>query len=75
MSTKNIIGPGHDRDLELISNAQMPLINTHAGVSSRTRGQIFCPNLHLYPYFVYASRKCSGDSAHMRRLESAFVAR
>ena len=43
-----------------LSCKQKPTINTHADVSSGTRGLNFCLSLHLYPYFVYASSLCSG---------------
>ena len=32
-------------------------------------------SLHLHPYFVYASSKGSGETAHLRRLTWALVAR
>ena len=36
----------------LITYAQMPLVNTHADVSSEARGLNFGLSLHLHPYFV-----------------------
>ena len=50
----------------------MPLINAHVDVFSEASGQNFDMGLHIHPYFVYASRKCSGESKaqamHLRRL-------
>ena len=48
----------------------------HLGVTSknrvkrlrRARGLMFGPSLHRNPYFVYTSRKGSGETAHLRRL-------
>ena len=37
-------------------HAQMPLINTHADVSSEARGLNFSLSFHLHPYNVYASK-------------------
>ena len=59
----------------LIAYVQMPLINAHAVVSSGARGLNFGLSLHLHPYFVYASSKGSGKSAHKGRLTEAFAAR
>ena len=42
----------------------MPLINAHADVCSKARCLDFGLNLHLYPYFMYASSKSSGESVH-----------
>ena len=50
----------------LIAYAQMPLINAHTDASSRARGQNFDQSPHPYPYFVYAKREGSGESALMR---------
>ena len=60
--------------LVLIASAQMPLINSHADISSCDTGLTFGPSLCLYPYIVFASKEGSGESAHMRRLARAFVA-
>ena len=38
-------------------------------------GLNFGLSMHLQPYFVYASSEELGESAHMRRLAWAFVAR
>ena len=72
--------PAHEILLS-IAHAHMPLIYTHAGVLSEVRGLHFGPIRHLHPHyvymrseasgescFVYASRKTSDESAHMRRL-------
>ena len=49
----------------------MPLINTHADVDSEVRGLNVGLSLYLHAYFVYASSKASGGSAHMHRLALA----
>ena len=49
----------------VIIYVQMPLIKIHIGVSSGARGIFFGLSLHLHPYFVYASSKCSGEPVHM----------
>ena len=41
----------------------MPLINAH-DITSEAGGLWFDISLHLHPYFVYASSKGSGESAH-----------
>ena len=46
--------------------AQMHLLNAIADVSSKARGLISDPNLHLHPYFVFASSEGSCESARMR---------
>ena len=51
--------------------AQMLLINTHDDMISYPRGLNFILSLHLHPYFVYVSRKGSGESDHMCRLAFA----
>ena len=49
----------------LICAQTLPFI-TNADASSRDRGRsIFCLNLHLHPYIVYASTEGSGASAHL----------
>ena len=46
----------------------MPLINVHAGVSSKDIDLNSGLSLHHNPYFVHASSEGSGVPAHMRRL-------
>ena len=46
-----------------IAAAQMHLINANADI-----GLNFGMGFHLYPYFVYAITKISGESGHMRKL-------
>ena len=48
----------------VVAYTQMPLINTHADISSNARDQNVGLRLHLHPYFVYASGECLGKSAH-----------
>ena len=61
--------------LVLITSVQKPPINVHAGVSIADSGRNFGLGLHLHSYFVYASIEGSDESAHLRRLVRAFVAR
>ena len=49
--------------------------NAHTGVSSGVIGKFCRLSLFLPSYFVYVSNEGSGESAHMRRLTLAFVAR
>ena len=63
----NLCGPSHDLFV-FITYAQMPLINAHAEVSSKFRGQKYGLSFHLQRYFVYESSEDSSESAHMRRL-------
>ena len=51
--------------LVLIANAQMPLINIHAGIFNKDRGQNFGLSPNLQPYLVYESSRGSGESVHM----------
>ena len=44
------------------------LIHAHYVMSSRVRGLMFDPMLHVHPNFVNVSSKGSGESAHMCRL-------
>ena len=41
------------------SYVQMLLTNAHAVVKSEARGLTFGLSLHLHPYFVYVSSKCT----------------
>ena len=59
----------------LIVNAQMPVTNVNADVSRKTRGSNLGLILHIYPYYIFANSKCSGDCVHMRRLVQACVDR
>ena len=61
--------------LVLIANEQKPHLNARAEGSSGARGLIFGLSLHLLTNFVYSSSEVSGESAHVRRLAWAFVAR
>ena len=54
-------GPGHE--ILVIAYGKRPLLNDLADVYSRTRGLNFAPDLLMHPYFVYASREGSGESA------------
>ena len=60
--------------LVLVAFPQKRLINVLAYVSSGARGLNFGLSLHLHPYFVCASSKCSGKYVHLRRLAWAFIA-
>ena len=46
-------GPVH-KIIVLIAYAHIPLTNSHAGISSGTRGLMFGLRFYLYPYLVYA---------------------
>ena len=50
-------------------------LNAHASLSSVAKCLNVGISCFLHPYFVYASSKGSGGSAHMSRLASVFVAR
>ena len=50
-------------------------INAHAHLSSGATGLKFGLSLPLLPYFVCARSEGSDESAHMRRLVSAFAGR
>ena len=39
--------------------------NAHADTSIKTSCIIFDMSLHLYPYFVYVSKECSGKAVIM----------
>ena len=41
-------------------------INAHAHLLCRAKAQKFGSSLHLHPYCMYASSKCSSKSAHIR---------
>ena len=60
--------------LILISYEQMSPLSTYADLPSEPRGLNIGLSLHLYPNFAYASNKCFGESAHVRRLAKSFVA-
>ena len=62
------------RELE-DKNQLLRYINAHAYVSSRAWGSKFSLSMHLHPFYVYASSEGYDESAHMRRLALAFVAR
>ena len=62
-------------DLVLIAYAQESPLNTQAELSSSARGLIFGLSLYLYPYFVYSSSRCSGESAHLHSLTGVSVPR
>ena len=51
--------------------AQKTHLNAYAGVSNWTRNINIGPSLHLRLYFVYASSKGSGESAHLRKFARA----
>ena len=42
-----------------------PPFNIHADISRVANGLNFGLSLHLHPYFVYASREGTGESAHI----------
>ena len=48
--------------------SHMPLVNTHADVSSEARDLNFGLSSHLHPYFVYVSSQGSGESGPMPTL-------
>ena len=52
----------------------MPPLNIHADVTSGAKGLDFTLSLHPHPYIVRANSEGSGESAHVRRLDRAFVA-
>ena len=59
----------------IIHNWVEPNMNIHADLSSRAKGLKFCLNPYLQTYYMDVSSKCSGKSAHLYRLTSAFIAR
>ena len=54
----SIYGPVHEISIP-IAYAQEPLINTHSGVSSKTRGLNFALSLYLHPYMLMRAAKAS----------------
>ena len=50
----------------LMTDAQMSLVNTHSGVSSKVGGLNFGLSLHLHPYLMLVSSDGSGKSVYMR---------
>ena len=65
----------NSNSLALISYVQKSPLNTNADVSKGARRLHGDLRLYLQLYFVYASSEGSDESAHMRRLIRAFVAR
>ena len=61
-----ISGPAH-KIAVLITYVQMPLMNSHADISSKAKGLNFGLSLYLHSYFVYWSSKGSSESVHMCR--------
>ena len=54
--------------LVLITCTQKPPLNPYFEISSWARGLNCGQSLNLHPYFMYASSKGSGESAHLCRL-------
>ena len=52
----------------ICARASFTYLNVDVEVSSTARSLNSGPSLYLYPYFVYASSACSGESVHMRSL-------
>ena len=51
--------------LVLITYAQKPPINAHAGISAISKCLNLCMSLYLHPYFAYAGSKSSAKSGYI----------
>ena len=68
LATRPIYWPAHEFSV-IILYAHMPLMDAHAGISSKAGGLHYGLNLHLHPYYVYASREGCGETENTHLIE------
>ena len=68
LAARPIYGPANKFSV-IILYAQMPLMDAHADISSKAGGLHFGLNLHLHPYYVFASREGCGETENTHLIE------